>query len=122
MIRVGGAASPVFDHLYIKDAHCGIHANGGTNNTPTVRNTIFENMAYGLMVYATKPMIENSVFRGNANDVGFCFDATEANAPILRNNFYSSGEALVDPTCFQIGTTDPSPAASANPMAGPVGL
>jgi hypothetical protein len=122
MIRVGGASSPVFDHLHIADAHCGIHANGGVDNTPVVTNTIFERLAYGLMVYATKPSISDSVFIDNGNDVGFCFDATEANAPTLANNFYSSGAALIDPTCFQIGTTDASPAAAAHPGAGPAGL
>lgn len=122
MIRVGGNSSPVFDHLYIADAHCGIHANGGVNSTPVVTNTVFERLAYGLMVYATKPSITDSVFIDNGNDVGFCFEATEANAPTLAGNFYSSGAALIDPTCFQIGTTDGSPAAAAHPGAGPVGL
>jgi len=122
MIRVGGASSAVFDHLYIADAHCGIHANGGVNSTPVVTNTIFERLAYGLMVYATKPSISDSVFIDNGNDVGFCFDATEANAPTLANNFYSSGAALIDPTCFQIGTVATNSAASANPEAGPMGL
>ena len=122
MIRVGGNASPVFDHLYIKDAHCGIHANGGTNNAPKITNTVFEALAYGLMIYATKPTIEDSVFIDNRNDLGFCFGATEANAPSLTRNFYSAGEAVIDPSCFQIGTTDASPAATKNPAAGPSGL
>ena len=122
MIRVGGNGSPTFDHIYVKDAHCGIHANGGTNNAPTVTNSIFERLAYGLMVYTTKPAISDSVFLMNGNDIGFCFGATMANAPTLGNNFYSSGAAVIDPSCFQIGTTDGSPAAAANPAAGPVGL
>jgi len=122
MIRVGGNSSAVFDHLYIADAHCGIHASGGVDNTPVVTNTIFERLSYGLMVYATKPSISDSAFIDNGNDVGFCFEATAANAPTLAGNFYSSGAALIDPTCFQIGTTDGSPAATAPPGAGPVGL
>jgi hypothetical protein len=122
MIRVGGNASPVFDHIHVKDAHCGIHANGGVNTSPTVRNSVFMQLAYGLMAYATKPIVEDSVFMNNSNDFGFCFDATAENAPALRNNYYSSGEVIVDPTCFQIGTTDASPAAVPNPSAGPAGL
>jgi hypothetical protein len=122
MIRVGGNSSPVFDHLHIADAHCGIHANGGVNNTPVVTNTVFTGLAYGLMVYATKPSISDSVFTNNGNDIGFCFEATEANAPTLAGNFYSSGAAIIDPSCFQIGTTDATPASAANPAAGPVGL
>jgi hypothetical protein len=122
MVRVGGNASPLFDHVRMQDAHCGIHANGGVNSTPIIRNSVFERLAYGLMVYATKPLIENSVFLGNANDIGFCFEAVAANAPTLSGNFYSSGNAIIDPTCFQIGTTETSPAASANPEAGPIGL
>jgi hypothetical protein len=122
MIRVGGNSSPIFDHLHIKEAHCGIHANGGTNNSPIITNTIFEGLAYGLMVYATKPNIEGSVFLMNGNDIGFCFDATADNAPVLTGNYYSNGDALIDPSCFQIGTADPSPASAANPAAGPVGL
>jgi hypothetical protein len=121
MVRVGGDSTPVFDHVHIKEAHCGIHANGGVNNAPVVRNSVFELLGYGLMVYATKPTIEDNVFLMNGNDIGFCFEATADNAPTMRNNFYSSGAPIIDPTCFQIGTTDSSPAAAMNPSAGPVG-
>jgi hypothetical protein len=122
MIRVGGNGSPVFDHLKIVDAHCAFHLNGGVNNSPKISNTVFERLAYGIMAYATKPVVENSVFRDNGYDVGFCFDATEANAPQLKNNFYSAGTAGVDPSCFQIGADEPTPAAMPNSAAGPVGL
>ena len=122
MIRVGGNSSPLFDHLHLKDAHCGIHANGGVNNTPRIKHTVFENMAYGLMVYATKPSIEDTVFLNNAYDVGFCFDATEQNVPTLTRNFYSAGEASIDPTCFQIGAADPNPLPTKPTDVGPVGL
>jgi hypothetical protein len=122
MIRVGGNSSPVFDHVYVKEAHCGIHAFGGVNTTPVITNSVFERLAFGLMAYATKPSIRDSVFLMNANDVGFCFGATADNAPILANNYYSSGQAIVDPSCFQTGARDESPAASRNPGAGPSGL
>ena len=122
MIRVGGNSSPVFDHLHIADAHCGIHANGGVNSTPVVTHTVFERLSYGLMVYQTKPSISDSVFNMNGNDIGFCFGATADNVPTLTGNFYSSGAALIDPSCFQIMTTDSRPAAMADPTAGPVGL
>jgi hypothetical protein len=122
MIRVGGNGSPVFDHLHIADAHCAFHLNGGVNNSPRISNTVFERLAYGIMAYATKPIVENSVFRDNAFDVGFCFDAVADNAPQLKNNFYSAGTAGVDPSCFQIGADEPSPAAVPNAAAGPVGL
>jgi len=122
MIRVGGNGSPVFDHLHIIDAHCAFHLNGGVNNSPKISNTVFERLSYGIMAYATKPIVENSVFRDNAYDVGFCFDATEANAPQLKNNFYATGTAGMDPSCFQIGADEPTPATTPNPAAGPVGL
>ena len=122
MIRVGGNSSPVFDHLHIVDAHCAFHANGGKNTKPKITNTVFERLGYGIMAYATKPVMENNVFRGNGYDVGFCFDATADNTPELRNNFYASGSANVDPSCFQIGADEPAPAKTANAAAGPVGL
>lgn len=122
MVRIGGNASPTFDRVHIKEAHCGIHANGGVNNAPIVRNAVFESLAYGLMVYATKPTIEDSVFLMNGNDIGFCFDATADNVPTMSGNYYSSGSAIIDPSCFQIGTADASPSAVPNPSAGPVGL
>jgi hypothetical protein len=122
MIRVGGDASPVFDHIHVVGAHCGIHAFGGINSAPIVTNSVFEQLAFGLMAYTTAPRVEDSVFLMNANDIGFCFGATADNRPSLRNNFYSSGSPVVDPSCFQIGTTDDSPATAAHPGAGPVGL
>ena len=122
MIRIGGNSSPVFDHLYISDAHCAFHANGGNNTKPRITNTVMERLGYGIMAYATKPVMENNVFRGNGFDVGFCFDATNANAAELKNNYYQSGSAGVDPSCFQIGVDEPTPATTANAAAGPVGL
>jgi hypothetical protein len=120
MIRIGGSSSPVFDHIRVVSAHCAIHTFGDTNSHPTITNSVFEGLAYGFMAYATAPVIENNVFLGNASDVGFCFGATTESAPILRNNYYSAGSALVDPSCFQVGTADESPAAEPNPTAGPL--
>ena len=122
MVRVRGSSAAVFDHVYITDAHCGIHMEGGPNNSPTVTNSIFDGMAYGVMAYATKPIIEDSIFMNNASDVGFCVGATADNVPQLSNNYYSSGAPLFDPSCVQIGTTDAAPAAAPNPDAGPIGL
>jgi hypothetical protein len=62
------------------------------------------------------------VFRDNGNDVGFCYDAMADNVPTLTNNFYASGSASIDASCFQIGTAEDKPATTANPTAGPVGL
>ena len=122
MVRVGGNSSPVFDHLYISDAHCAFHTNGGVNTKPRISNTVMERLAYGVMAYTTKPVMENNVFRGNAYDVGFCFEATADNAAELRTNYYQSGTAGIDPSCFQIGVDEPKPATTANAAAGPVGL
>lgn len=122
MIRVRDGSAPILDHLYIKSAHCGVHTEGGTNISPTITNTIFEGLAYGVMAYTTKPRIEGSVFMANGNDVGFCFGATADNVPMLTGNFYTSGTGLFDPSCTGIGTKDASPAAAANAMAGPIGL
>ena len=44
------------------------------------------------------------------------------NAPVLRNNFFEGGALLLDASCDRIGTKDSSPAALANPSAGPSGL
>lgn len=122
MVRIGGNASPVFDHVLVQDAHCGFHTFGAANASPRITNSRFERLAYGIMAYTMKPVIENSVFIDNANDVGFCFGATADNVPELHDNHYSSGAALVDPSCFQIGADDASPAITPNPTAGPVGL
>lgn len=122
MVRVGGNASPTFDHVYVHAAHCGFHTFGGNNTSPHITNSVFEGLSYGIMAYTTKPIIEDSVFKGNANDVGICDGATEDNTPVLKNNNYSSGSPSVDPSCFRINTVDASPAASANPTAGPSGL
>ena len=122
MVRVGGESSPVFDHVYITDAHCGIHAFGAVNSQFTVSNSVFEGLAYGMMIYTTAPIVRDSVFAMNATDVGFCFGATEANRPTLTNNYYSSGAVVADPSCFGIGAVDANPATSAHATAGPVGL
>jgi hypothetical protein len=122
MVRIGGKSSPTFDHVYLHSAHCGFHTFGGTNTSARITNAIFENLAYGIMAYTTKPIVEDSVFRKNTNDVGMCSGATEANAPALRNNHYADGSPLLDPSCFLIGTTDASPASTANTSAGPSGL
>jgi len=118
MVIIDGDSSPVFDHIHVKQAHCGFHMVGGTAR---ITNSVFEQLVYGVMAYATAPVIENSVFRDNANDVGYCLGATAEQAPALDNNYYSSGAASVDPSCFQIGTQDEHPAAAPNPAAGPAG-
>jgi hypothetical protein len=122
MIRIGGSSSPVFDHVSITSAHCGFHTNGGVNNTPTIKNSVLDGMSYGIMAYRSKAKIEHCNFTGNANDVGFCFDATADNAPTLTDNFYSSGSPSYDSTCFDIGKPDSMPAATAHGDVGPVGL
>lgn len=122
MIRVGGDASPVFDHIHVRQAHCGIHAFGGDGAALQVKHSVFEGLAYGLMAYTTAPVISDSVFMMNATDVGYCFEATQATRPTLSSNYYSSGAPAVDASCFQVGTTDASPATAADPMAGPLGL
>jgi len=122
MVQVGGANSqPTFDHIAITDGHCGIHVYGQPDNPPVITNAIFEGLPYAVMAFATKIEIRDSVFLDNTNDVGFCFEATDEDAPSLSNNYYSSGLRL-DASCTQIGTADDSPAAEANPDAGPVGL
>ena len=118
LVRVGGKASPKFDHVYLHDAHCAFHTSGGTNTSAHITNALIENFAYGFMAYTTKPIVENSVFKSNGNDFGICLGATEANAPALKNNFYSSGEVVLDPTCFGIGIADATPASAASPAAG----
>ena len=79
-------------------------------------------MSYGIMAYTSKARFENNNFMGNSADVGFCFGTTADNAPIMMNNFYSTGSASYDASCFEIGAPDPSPAATAHATAGPIGL
>jgi hypothetical protein len=122
LVRVGGQSSATFDHVLLTNAHCGFHTSGGTNTSIHVTHSIIEKMSYGIMAYTTKPIIEDSVFRMNGNDVGVCTGATSANTPVLTNNNYPSGSPTIDASCFQIGTTDPSPAGTANANAGPSGL
>ena len=122
MIRIGGDASPVFEHISVKGAHCGFHTSGGVNNQPVIRSSVLEGMSYGIMAYASKARFENNNFMGNSADVGFCFDATAENAVELVGNFYSTGMASFDPTCFEITMPDASPAAAAHADAGPKGL
>lgn len=122
MIRVGGQSSPTFDHVYVEKSHCGFHMSGGVNTSPRITNTVFSELVYGIMAFKMKPIVENSVFRGNSADVGFCVEATADNAPQLQNNFFEDGELRLDATCDRIGTKDANPAASANAGAGPSGL
>ncbi|MEY4513584.1 MAG: hypothetical protein RLZZ450_5706 [Pseudomonadota bacterium] len=122
MIRVGGKSSPTFDHIYVHAAHCGFHTSGGTNTSARITNSIFEGLSYGIMAYATKPIVENSVFKGNLTDIGICSGATEDNAAVLKSNNYSNGEVALDASCFKIKIVDPSPASAPNPTAGPSGL
>jgi nitrous oxidase accessory protein NosD len=122
MIRIGGNASPVFDHISVVGAHCGFHTNGGVNTVPVIKSSVLSGMSYGIMAYATKATFENNNFLGNSADVGFCFDATAENAPTMTGNFYSSGNVSYDAACFEIGIPDPSPAAVEHANAGPIGL
>jgi hypothetical protein len=118
LVRIGGNASPVFDHVYLHDAHCAFHTFGGTNTSAIIRHTRMQNFAYAFMAYTTKPIVEDSVFITNSSDFGICLGATEDNAPVLRNNFYSNGEVLLDPSCFNIGIVDASPASADDPSVG----
>jgi hypothetical protein len=118
LVRIGGTASPVFDHVYLHDAHCAFHTFGGTNTSAIIRHTRMQNFAYAFMAYTTKPFVEDSVFITNSNDFGICLGATEDNAPVLRNNYYSGGEVLLDPSCFGIGILDASPATADDPSIG----
>ncbi|HEX5657641.1 MAG TPA: hypothetical protein VFX59_10625 [Polyangiales bacterium] len=122
LVRIGGNASPTFDFVYLHDAHCAFHTNGGVNTSPRITNALIKGFSYGFMAYTTKPIVEDSVFENNGSDFGLCNGATEANAPALKNNFYKAGEVSLDASCFRIKTVDAAPAASANPKAGVSGL
>ncbi|MFT3923286.1 MAG: hypothetical protein QM778_12200 [Myxococcales bacterium] len=122
MIRVGGQSSPTFDHLYIEKSHCGFHMSGGINTSPRISNTVFTDLAYGIMAFTMKPIVEGSVFIRNSTDIGLCSGATAANVPMLQNNFFEGGTLLLDASCNRIGTKDASPASAANASAGPSGL
>lgn len=122
MVRIGGESKPVFDHVLLRKAHCGFHNFGASNNSPVVKNSIFEDLSYGVMAFSTKPVFENNVFRRNQNDVGFCLGATADNAPVLEGNYYESGSPAIDPGCFQIGTAETSAATAPIAGAGPAGL
>jgi hypothetical protein len=74
------------------------------------------------MAFQSGPVFENDVFVDNINDIGFCYSATAESAPKLTGNFYSSGSAIIDAPCFQIGTADATPAAAPIANAGPIGL
>ena len=52
--RLAGVRPPPSQGCPLRDPRQRRH-----NNTPVIKNSIFENMAYGLMVYATKPTIED---------------------------------------------------------------
>jgi hypothetical protein len=122
MIRVGGQASPVFDHIYVGNSHCGFHISGGTNNSPKITNTVFEKLSYGIMAYASAPIVEDSVFLSSGSDIGMCSGATTDNAAKLRNNSYVDGQIHLDASCDRIGTKDTAPAKTPNASAGPSGL
>ena len=122
MIRIGGASRPLFDHIYVHDSHCGFHVSGGTNNAPRIKDSVLEDLSYGIMAFTSKAIFEDSVFRRNATDVGLCSGATKANAPAMSGNFFEGGAPKLDASCDKIGTKDTSPAATANASAGPSGL
>jgi hypothetical protein len=118
LVRIGGMSSPSFDKVWLHDAHCAFHTAGGTNTSAKITNALLENFSYGFMAFKTKPIVEDSVFKGNLTDFGLCNGATAENAPLLKNNFYEGAAASLDASCDRIGTKDPSPAKSANPNAG----
>jgi hypothetical protein len=122
MVRIGGMASPTFDKIYVGNSHCGFHISGGTNNSPKITNTVFESLSYGIMAYASAPIVEDSVFLRNGSDIGMCSGATAANAAKLRNNSYVDNALRLDASCDRIGTKDAAPASATNPAAGPSGL
>jgi hypothetical protein len=122
MVRIGGASSPVFDHVHLAKAHCAFHNFGANNNSPRVTNSVIEHMAFGAMAFTSKPVFEHSNFLNNANDVGYCYGATADNAPSLDGNYYLSGDATVDASCFQIGTKATGTVSAPIDGAGPVGL
>jgi hypothetical protein len=122
LVRVGGDSAPLFDHDTFKAAHCGFHVFGATTKFTTITNSVIDGMSYGVMAFTTKPNFKNNVFNGNANDAGFCFGATTANAPIFDGNYYASGTATFDASCVQAGTTAVRSVTAAIPGAGPVGL
>lgn len=122
MVRIGGSSSPTFDHVHVRDAHCGFHTFGGTNTSPRITHAIFENLSYGIMAYTTKPIVESSVFRNNAYDIGICSGATVDNAAVLTNNFYAAGQLSLDASCFRINVADTSPAKAEPVDVGPSGL
>jgi hypothetical protein len=122
LVRIGGASSPVFDHVSLENAHCGFHDYGATNNSPHVTNSIIQGMSYGVMAYTAKPVFENDVFMGNGTDVGLCSGATTANQPVLTGDYFSSGKPVIDESCVQIGTAATSSATATIAGAGPVGL
>lgn len=121
MVRIRGTSAATFDHVHITEAHCGFHVQDTPNNSPRMTNSVMLDMAFGIMAYAGKPVMEGNVFQNNQIDVGFCYGATEENTPDLRDNFYSSGALILDAPCARINTVDASPATVANPEAGPVG-
>jgi hypothetical protein len=122
LVRIGGASSPVFDHVSLESAHCGFHDNGATNNAPKVTNSIIKGMSYGVMAYTAAPVFENTVFQSNSTDVGECDGATTANQPVLTGDYFASGKPAFDTGCTQIGTTATNDATATIPGVGPVGL
>ncbi|HEX4340636.1 MAG TPA: hypothetical protein VH062_32230 [Polyangiaceae bacterium] len=122
MVRVGGNSIPVFDHVHLTGAHCAFHTSGATNNSPLVKNSIIENMSYGVMAFTAKPVFENTNFLNNTSDIGFCYGATADNAPVLNGNYFLAGDASFDASCVQVGTTAAGTVSAPIDGAGPVGL
>jgi hypothetical protein len=118
MIRIGGNATPTFDHIFVTNSHCGFHISGGNNNAPKITNSVFDKLSYGIMAYASQVNVSDSVFTNNGSDVGMCTGATEANVPKLNNNAYTDNALRVDASCDRIGTKDAAPAKTPNPSAG----
>jgi hypothetical protein len=123
LVRIGGNSAAVFDHGMFKAAHCGFHIFGATTSFTTVTNSVIDGMSYGVMAFTTKPTFKSNVFKGNtAADGGYCFGATQANAPIFDGNYFASGTANLDASCVQAGAASINAATMAIAGAGPVGL
>ena len=84
--------------------------------SPTVSNSSFDNSI---------AIVDMIIIDGDSSPIFDHIHIKEAHCAWLRHstdNYYSSGGALIDPSCFQIGTQDEHPADAPNPAAGPAGL
>jgi hypothetical protein len=122
LVRIGGTSTPHFDHDLFRDAHCGFHTFGGTNTSAQITNSVIQGMSYGVMAFTTKPIFKSCVFKGNTSDAGFCYGATNANAPVFDGNYYDSGSSTFDASCVQVGAAANNTVSATIAGVGPVGL